>query len=333
MGRIIDLHFHYPFINPLLHSPGDMHLNILRKMLFGVAFRYYCRVLKVPYTKDLELLSARIRRRVVEVIDGSGADHVVALAFDGVYDSRGKMMLEKSLLHVPNESVYRLAESHEKVLAGASINPLRKDAFEELERAAENNAALIKMHPCYQLYDARLPRFRPFYRRAAELGLPLLVHVGFESAVPGMETRRRFTKPDQVEPMLEEGCRVIMAHGGGNAFLAEREKRWFSEVLGMLGRYPRLYLDNSATVRLHSKARAFSLLRNRTALGRTAFGTDFPVIPAAGVFLMRLGLARIRELTAIRNPVDRDIALKRALGFPEETFSRGYGLVNRKALG
>ncbi len=331
MGSVIDVHFHYPLLNPLLHTAQDVQMSRLRKRIFvDGTMRYYCKMLNVKYTTDFEELNKAIHARVVDIINGSAADHVVTLAFDGVYDAQGKELFDKSLLHIPNEQVYALAQAHKKVLAGPSINPTRKDALEELHKAADNNAALVKLHPCVQLYDARLPEFRPFYKLAAELGLPLLVHVGFEIAVPGMEIRHEFTGLDQVIPMLDEGCTVIAAHGGGGTLRGE--KKWFSNVLDMLEQYPELYLDNSALMRVHRKVRVFSLLESELALERLAFGTDFPVTPTPEVFARKLGVKKARELRHMENPLDMDIELKRALGFPEETFSRGYDIISSKAL-
>jgi hypothetical protein len=60
--------------------------------------------------------------------------------------------------------------------------------------------------------------------------------------------------------------------------------------------------------------------------GRLIYGTDFPLVNMMIVspyhFPLNLRLAQMRAIAAIRNPWDRDVALKQALGVPRTVFER-----------
>src|SRR5262249_55287211 len=114
-------------------------------------------------------------------------DRLVLFALDGVYREDGMLDRERTSLLVPNEYAFQVAARHPKILIGASVNPLREDALEELERVAKAGAVLVKWLPTAQAIDPAHPRCQPFYEKMKELGLPLLSHVGTEFALPSQE--------------------------------------------------------------------------------------------------------------------------------------------------
>src|SRR5690242_2411822 len=57
--------------------------------------------------------------------------------------------------------------------AGVSINPQRRDAIEELERCVLRGASLVKVLPNAQHFDLANPAYIPFYKRLAELKIPM----------------------------------------------------------------------------------------------------------------------------------------------------------------
>jgi len=104
----------------------------------------------------------------------------VVLALDGAVDERGNLDAARAEFYVPNEFVATLKASHTNLLFGASVNPYRPDALARLDRAAAEHAVLVKWLPSIQLIDPADERLAPFYRRMAELRLPLLIHTGAE---------------------------------------------------------------------------------------------------------------------------------------------------------
>ena len=67
--------------------------------------------------------------------------------------------------------------------------------------------------------------------------------------------------------------------------------------------------------------------------GRLLYGTDFPLVNTILVspyyFPLNLRFSQMRAIAAIRNPWDRDVALKQALGVPREVFERPAQFFNR----
>jgi predicted TIM-barrel fold metal-dependent hydrolase len=227
--------------------------------------------------------------------------------------------------HTPNDYVAQLARKHGEFLFGASIHPYRSDAIEELDRAAEQGAVLVKWIPNVHAIRLEDPRCRAFYRRLAHHGIALLSHVGDEQAlfVAGQE----YGDPRTLAAPLEEGVTVIAAHAGS---LGEREGRSNLErVLELFPKWPNLYADTSALT-LVTRWRALLQLAERTDVhARLVHGSDFPLPPTSTLFLGRVPLSRWWNAWKRENILRRDFEVKLALGLPEEIFTRGYQALRR----
>jgi 1-acyl-sn-glycerol-3-phosphate acyltransferase len=81
-----------------------------------------------------ETLSDKMRNRLLRQVADSQMDYVVVLAQDAVYWEDGSRDDAATDFFVSNRYVLELAERSPKVLAGCSINPIRKDALAELDR-------------------------------------------------------------------------------------------------------------------------------------------------------------------------------------------------------
>ena len=134
----------------------------------------------------------------------------VVLALDGAVDDRGNLDAARTEFYVPNEFVAALAARHTNLLFGASVNPYRPDALARLDRAAADHAVLVKWLPSIQLIDPADERLAPFYRRMAELRLPLLVHTGTEHSFTW--SKDEFADPARLRLPLSLGVTVIAAH-------------------------------------------------------------------------------------------------------------------------
>ena len=320
--KTIDIHCHSPLIEALTSPTLLSEFGLLQK----IALRFYLRALKIKPDKNPRKILGRLKAKFINLINESKIDHFVVLALDGVYSKDGELLKRGNHFYTSNESVYELAEKNRKIIAGPSINPMRKDAFEELEKAHDKKAALIKIHPCIQLFDPASPKYRKFFATAAKYKIPVLIHIGQEYALPGIRKEMNYSRLEKLAPLLETGCKVIAAHGCGYSILNERKD--FNKVLELLRKYKNFYLDNSALSTGHRKKRAFSIINDTLALERTVFGTDFPVCPSAEAFVTNLGLKKVSVLKEINNPLNRDLEIKKAIGFPPETFSRGYEVIN-----
>jgi predicted TIM-barrel fold metal-dependent hydrolase len=277
---------------------------------------------------DLDRLYADRLRRFIRT---SSLDAAVILAQDYPYDSTGRRLDAAGSFHVPNDYVLGLARAHPEFLAGVSIHPARSDALVELERCLAGGAALLKCLPNCQNIDWAQPAYTRFLERMAEAGLPLLAHTGSEHTLPVLDAR--LADPRILIRPLEIGVTCIAAHCGTASGPFDRD--YFETFLQLLARFPNLYGDNSAfaaPVRQLSGARLDQCLNPEIA-GRILHGSDVPV-PVSGLpALLRGAISRRAYVQSRReaNPLERDYLLKRALGFPEASFTGAANLLRRPA--
>lgn len=258
---------------------------------------------------------------IAERVRESELDRAVALGFDGVYDARGELDRQLSQLVVPPSWVFEACRRHpDALLPGPSLNPFRRDALERLEECIEGGAVLIKWLPATHGIDPASPRLAEFYRRMAEARIPLLVHSGgsemtFREIAPELKDVRRLQMP------LEAGVPVICAHAGVPVFYT-RDPDQLPLLREMMERYPHLWLDNSGMANPSRFPYLARLAHDADFVGRMLYGSDFPVPSNAVYFANRLGPKRVWRLERTRNPFDRDVRIKRALGYPDRTLSR-----------
>lgn len=260
-------------------------------------------------------------------VHGSELDAAVALGFDGVYDGSGRLDTRRSQMVIPPSWVFESCRRHPGLLLpGPSINPRRADARDRLEECIEGGAALIKWLPAAQVIDPSDRTHRWFLTRMAEAGLPLLVHSGgsettFQQLQPELKDLRR------LEPALELGVRVIVAHQGAPV-LGSRDPDQTGLLRRWLERYPNLWVDNSGMANPTRFTYLARHSREELISSRTLHGSDFPVLVNAIYYPRTLGPRGIWRLERTRNSLQRDVLLKRALGYGEATFSRAGGVLS-----
>lgn len=264
--------------------------------------------------------------RLLDCIRGSSLHAAVILGQDEPYRENGTRIRDVASFYVPNEYVLGLGQKHPELLPGVSIHPARPDALDELERCLAAGAVLLKCLPNCQSIDWSLRRYTPFLERMAEAGLPLLAHTGGEHTLPVIDAR--LADPRVLARPLEIGVTCIAAHCGTNTLPFGD---YFDVFAGLLRRHPRLYGDTSAFCALGSfrAHRAIRACVGPEMAGRLIHGSDSPV-PVNGLSLRLSGLISREALVASRrigNPLERDVFLKRALGFSDDTFTRASGLL------
>ena len=123
----IDLHcHHFTFKKGGYIHPKFMHSKRIRMYLAGIELISWRDALR-GNLPPLEQIDEMYHARLVEQTMHSPLDHVVALAFDGIYDTNGYLDKEKTIKYVSNEAVLELMRDSPKFLLGASVNPLRRD--------------------------------------------------------------------------------------------------------------------------------------------------------------------------------------------------------------
>jgi predicted TIM-barrel fold metal-dependent hydrolase len=262
--------------------------------------------------------------KLIQLIDQSTLDAVLLLAMDYPYDEDGNCLKEKAKFHVPNNHVLSLAKKYAQIIPACSIHPARKNAIEELERCAEQGAKVLKLLPNCHNVDCSNTRYRSFWEKLSELGLPFLAHTGGEFSVPVLNAK--FADPRILQLPLECGVTVIAAHGAGKSGLWDPD--YTADLIKMMDEFTNLFTDNSALAS-PNRWRTIPALLDPKIQSRVIHGSDFP-IPSGGLgpwignLLSRADYSKSRK---IKNPLERDIFIKKVVGFVESTFSRLEDLI------
>ena len=257
--------------------------------------------------------------KLIQLIDQSTLDAVLLLAMDYPYDEGGNCLKEKAKFYVPNDHVLSLAKKYAQIIPACSIHPARKNAIEELERCAEQGAKVLKLLPNCHNVDCSNTRYRSFWEKLSELGLPFLAHTGGEFSVPVLNAK--FADPRILQLPLECGVTVIAAHGAGKSGLWDPD--YTADLIKMMDEFANLFTDNSALAS-PNRWRTIPALLDPKIQSRVVHGSDFP-IPSGGLgpwignLLSRADYSKSRK---IKNPLERDVFIKKAAGFKESTFTQ-----------
>ena len=263
---------------------------------------------------------------LLKFLGSSSLGAAVILPHDRAYDAHGRPMDDAGSLYVPNDCVLALARRHPQFLPAASIHPARPDAMEELDRCLAAGAVMMKLLPNSQNIDCSDPRHTRFWERLAAANMPLLAHTGGEHTVPVL--RKEWADPRVLERPLQCGVTVIAAHVAGQGGVFDRD--YFDAFAAMTRRHPRLYGDLSA-LNIPFRSKHLRACLREPLVHRLVHGSDFPV-PVMGHWAWMRGLVdweTFRRLEREPNPLERDYQLKRAMGFPVETFTRIWQLLRQ----
>jgi uncharacterized protein len=260
----------------------------------------------------------RYVERLLDCMHTSSLDAVVILAQDEVYDETGKR-LDGGTFYVPNDYVLELCRQHPVFLPAVSIHPARADAFDELDRCLAGGAVMLKILPNCHNIDCNDRRYQKFWERVAEARLPLLAHTGGEHTLRVM--RRDLQNPRVLELPLQCGLTCIAAHMAGQGGMFDRD--YLDVLVEMMSRYPSLYGDISA-LNIPFRSKHFRHCLQSPLVERIVQGSDYPV-PVFGHWAWMRGLIDAETLRRVEhcpNILERDYQLKRAIGFPDEVFTR-----------
>jgi predicted TIM-barrel fold metal-dependent hydrolase len=270
--------------------------------------------------EDGGTLSAKIRNRLLRHIRSSKLDHTVVLAQDAVYRDDGTRDDAATHFYVSNDYVLQLTRECPAIIPGCSVNPIRRDALQELERCRHAGSRLIKVHTAIQGVDPSLARFDAFYKFAQELGIVLMFHTGYEHSCTVVS--QKYTDPRRLARPLDHGMPVIAAHCGTCAFF-DRED-YYPGFIEMMQRYDNLYGDTAimASIIRWSSLKRLSLESDRIR-GRILHGSDYPFPPSQLPYLTRIGLFPAQR----KNPLDMDLCIKNSFRISHSYASQAAGLL------
>ena len=157
----------------------------------------------------------------------------------------------------------------------ASVNPAFRGpaaAVAELERAvAELGLAGVKLYPMYQHWAANDRDLAfPIYRKAADLGIPVMIH---QAGSTRIDAKLELGRPALLDDIGREfrDLTVIIAHCG---------LPWVDEALFLLTKHPNFYAELSYLIATLTPRDLFLLLHRCepafVPLEKIFFGTDYP---------------------------------------------------------
>lgn len=326
---IIDMHVHVAGLG------SGSNCYVAPRLLKNWRYDIYLRAFETSEAELREQGDSLVFKRLQSRLSQSRyVDGLVLLALDQVYDrASGKPNHELTEVYIPNDFVRDGTRQHEEFHYGPSVHPYRPDWDEELERVKADGAILLKWLPAIQHIDPSEPRIKPFYRKLAELNLPLLTHTGAEKSFSKADPS--LGDPRIVELALDEGVTVIAAHVATTG--SRNGQAYIDRLLPMFAKHTNLYTDISSLTQINKAWYPGKVVAQENIHDRLLYGSDYPLINSGigpfklvspWYFLRRIGLRRARQIAAIDNVWDRDVMLKKAIGFPTDCFIRPATLLN-----
>jgi len=295
--------------------------------------------------RDDARADAQYVERLVELHRHANPDgKLLAMAFDYYVDGYGNEVPERSEFFTPNEYVLRLAAEYPELLPCASIHPYRRDAVERLDRVAAAGARAIKWLPNAMGMDPGSSRCDAFYRRLAELGLPLITHTGEEQAVESEEAQE-LGNPLRLRRPLDAGVRVVAAHCGSlgvnedidMSALETRSRSSFELFVRLFteSQYERtLFADVSALTQVNRCGQPLREMLLASHLhARLVNGSDYPlpaIDPLVSTYVLEdHGYLDSDERSACNevfdaNPLLFDFVVKRSLRVRQDDADHGF---------
>ena len=147
-----------------------------------------------------------------------------------------------------------------------TIHPDAENAVEEVERIKSLGLCGIKLHPEYQFFRPDEERVFPVYRKAAELGLFVVFHAGWDPIGKDeiLAPPRCFANIAEKFPDLT----IIAAHMGGMCLFDEAEDC-------LAGKFNNVYFDTGAVADYIKSEQLFRIIEKHGA-DKILFASDAP---------------------------------------------------------
>lgn len=226
-----------------------------------------------PFLKDKmgEFFANLTLEKFIADMNEAGVDKAVLLPVD----------FERTLGHViSDEYTYQnwVKKHPDKFISFSGVDPIdragrtNRKALKNFEKAIKEYGFIgLKLLPAYQQYAANDRRIYPFYEKALEFGVPVMLHMGI---TPTPNAPARFSKPEQLEDIVMDfpGLKLIAAH------LA---KPWTEELFVLMVKYGNIYTDNSALCKIGLRMLTWYLLmaKDYGVFNRIMWGTDNSCLP------------------------------------------------------
>jgi uncharacterized protein len=184
---------------------------------------------------------------------------------------------------VPNDYIASIVDKYpDRFIGFASVDPHKGlAAVRELDRARRDlHLSGLKLHTIFQGFYPNDKQVYPLYEKCVELGIPLLIHTGWEymgvGFPGGRNLRQKFGRPIYIDDVAADfpDLRIIMAHPAwpweDEQFAIVMQKD--NVYLDLAGWMPKFYSGN---LRTYLKIGAFNK--------KCMFGSDYPFLDVVRV--------------------------------------------------
>ena len=264
-----------------------------------------------------ELIENPYDTYVQNLVDGiRSSEHITKTVIFGVdarVDERGDELHRDLTVCASNDDVLKVyQENPDIIIPFFSINPMRPDALDLIDKYHELGFKGAKFLQNYWGVDTREERYRPYFEKLKAKDIPLIVHIGSESSV---HSHKECETLDMLDHPLEVGVTTIAAHMALSyephrifKALSKKPKNFnpeYHQLLEMLEKHEHLYADISAIL-TPQRAKVLPHLSQQTQIHhKLLYGTDFPV-PFTTIFnTYDIPWSRRFALNKITNPFDR----------------------------
>lgn len=196
-----------------------------------------------------------------------------AICFNIAADPRAPVADDGGLIYPArqaNDDTAAFVRAHpDKFIGFLTVHPHDPAALDEIERATQDLGLRgIKLGPNYQNFDPLGAEAFRVFRRAEELGLPVLFHQGTS---PVQFADLDFAHPRHID-------RVAMAFPNLRMILAHMGHPWQVDCFVVIRKHPHVYADISANFyRPWSYYNAFRLATEWGVLHKLLLGSDYPI--------------------------------------------------------
>jgi uncharacterized protein len=184
-------------------------------------------------------------------------------------DDRNNNNLQYQVPDVNDDTAAIVAAHPEKLIGFLTVHPHDPEAMNEIERCTEDIGRKgIKLGPNYQNFDPLGEEAFRVYKRAEELGLPILLHQGTS---PVQFADLDYAHPRHIDrvAMAFPKLRIVMAHMG---------HPWQIDCIVVIRKHTNVYADISAQFyRPWSCYNAFALAQEWGVMHKLLFGSDLPI--------------------------------------------------------
>ena len=241
--KIINTHVHLIEIDKVMKDNGMQYISFLKEIPTFITVEQVAKMISVDY-----LLSQ---------MDEAGVTQSVLYA------------MYAPILYSSNEFVASICRQYPGRFAGfASVDIKNSDSPAILEEAIKKLGLKgLKLHPPLQDFFPDDKRLWPLYKKADELNIPVVFHVG--STPFGNLVKLRQAYPVLIDDVANDfpDLTIILTHLG---------TLWHNESFMVTEKHPNVYIDTAAYPYEIKEILNENLIR-RVGENKFVFGTDFPM--------------------------------------------------------